>query len=35
MAKIMAEDDTRPVQERMAESLAHIETKGILARFAY
>ena len=33
MAKIMAEDDTRPVQERMAESLAHIETKGIIAAF--
>ena len=33
LAAIMEEDDTRPVQERMAESLAHIETKGIIARF--
>lgn len=34
LAAIMEEDDTRPVQERMAESLAHIETKGIIANFA-
>jgi hypothetical protein len=34
MAEIMTEDDTRPVQVQMAESLANIETKGILARFA-
>lgn len=33
LAAIMEEDDTRPVQTRMAESLANIETKGIIARF--
>lgn len=34
MAKIMEADDTRTTQDKMAESLRNIETKGILARFA-
>lgn len=34
IAKIMEQDDTRTTQDRMAESLRNIETKGILARFA-
>jgi hypothetical protein len=34
MAEIMEQDDTRTTQDRMAESLRNIETKGILARFA-
>ena len=33
IAAIMEKDDTRPVQERMAESLKILETKGIIARF--
>jgi hypothetical protein len=34
IAKIMEQDDTRTTQDKMAESLRNIETKGILARFA-
>ena len=34
IAEIMEQDDTRTTQDRMAESLRNIETKGILARFA-
>lgn len=34
MAEIMEADDTRTTQDKMAESLRNIETKGILARFA-
>jgi plasmid maintenance system antidote protein VapI len=34
MAKIMEADDTRTTQDKMAESLRNIETRGILARFA-
>jgi hypothetical protein len=34
IAAIMEQDDTRTTQDRMAESLRNIETKGILARFA-
>lgn len=34
IAEIMEQDDTRTTQDRMAESLRNIETKGILAHFA-
>ena len=34
IAEIMEQDDTRTTQDRMAESLRNIETKGILAKFA-
>lgn len=34
IAKIMENDDTRTTQEKMAESLRNIETKGIIAKFA-
>jgi hypothetical protein len=34
IAEIMEQDDTRTTQEKMAESLRNIETKGILAKFA-
>jgi hypothetical protein len=34
IAAIMEQDDTRTTQDRMAESLRNIETKGIIAKFA-